>query len=380
MPVSVAGIVLLAALLGGAPAAVFYILHVLWERKERNLAVLMSYLAAVTARGYPLAGAITALADSTGGQFSRALADVAWLLSQGAPLSVALTLRRKMVPDDYLDLIHSGESAGKLPDVFRVLSRHGAKRFTRRARLFVVAVYPFLLFWALGALSTFCLLVIVPRTGRIAHEFGLEPAMLSYLAWSIWRVPIFFVLLLTLLLIFLAMPSPSSPRRERYAGFIDTIKWWMPFTRGCERYESIRLFAQALQIQLSGGVPFREALQRACQVQVNRRAGKRLEKMYHDVAGGAPLWMAADRSGIFPSRFVHLLKMGESPGGLAPVLDEIVSASDAACDRIVDGIVSIGVPVAVILLGFGVFVLAFSVFGELVSLMNVLWGEITWGL
>jgi len=195
--------------------------------------------------------------------------------------------------------------------------------------------------------------------------------VLARLAPMLWSWSILAVLVVVTYLVLVAMPSPTGPRLQRARGVIDTIKWFLPFARGYERFEGIRLFAQALQIQLSGGAPIREALKGACSVPINGWAARKLQRLHADVETGVPLSSAAARTGLFPRRFVHLLAMSEAGGVAAaglPGLDEIVVSCDDACDRIVHWVTALVLPVIVLCLGVAVCALCLNVFLMLASL------------
>ncbi|HUW56908.1 MAG TPA: type II secretion system F family protein [Planctomycetota bacterium] len=359
----------IAFVMVGGPITVLVVLHILWTRRERNLAVLISYLASVTSRGYPLAGALHALGRTMRGRFSDALKDISAQMEGGMSLSSALVRHPRVMPDDYVDLVHAGESAGNLADVFQVLRRHDRRTFSHRSRLFAVATYPLVLFWLAGSAGYLVSSLVVPRFREIAAEFGTGFAFAPDPLLLIWRVLIPLVFALTVMIVILAIPSSTLVRREGALGIADTLKWWLPPSRRYERYAGIRLFAQSLAIQLRGGVPLREALRQACQVVVNGAVRSRLERMRAGVEEGKSLSSAAGRCGLFPARFIHLMEMGETGGNMLPALDEIASSSTDACERVVTWISLIAVPAAVVATGGTVAVLGIGVFRTLAAIM-----------
>lgn len=134
------------------------------------------------------------------------------------------------------------------------------------------------------------------------------------------------------------------------------------------------LFAQSLQINLSGGVPFKDGLRRSCQVTVNTYAGRRLEEMFARVSQGESLSQAAAECGLFRARFAALLAMGEKGGDLAPPLEEITASAVDGMERIMNWIFALTIPAVVILLGAIVATLSISFFGMLLSLLSALSG------
>ena len=280
----------------------------------------------------------------------------------------------RLMPADYLDLIHSGETAGRVADVFQVLKRHGRRAYGRRARLFALAAYPLFLFWMLGLTGLMFFTFLLPRFQEIAQSFGIPiPDALLRLP-VLWQIAIPIVFALTLLMVMLAVPSSMALRREGDLGLIDSIKWWLPVSRQYEKHQGIKLFAQSLQIQLRGGVPFRDALRLACEVAVIAGVRKRLRRMEVAINRGESLSRAAAECRLFPARSVYLLAMGETSGNILPALEEMTSGSLDACDRIANWAVLVAVPVAVILAGAGVASLGGGMFKIFADLMNSLQG------
>jgi len=366
----VVGIVTIAT-----PVTVLAVLYVLWTRRERNLAVLMGYLASVTSRGYPLGGALQALAGTTGGAFRRALNNMGAVLQRGGTLSDALMRHARMIPAEYLDLILAGESSGHLAEVFQVLSRRGRQTLDHRARLFATAAYPLLLFWLVGSVTMLVFTVVVPKFHEIAKSYGC-----TFSPWLgglsiLWRLVILLGFAFVGSILVIALPTSWLGRSQALTDFTDTIKWWLPVSHWYEKHQATKLFAQSLEIQLRGGVAFRDALQLACQAKVNQDAGKRLERMREDIERGLSLSAAAARCGLFPSTFVQLFAMGETGGNMLPALQEIASRSTDACDRMVTWTTLVVVPAAVVVAGLTVATIGISMFRMFADIMTIVSGS-----
>jgi type II secretory pathway component PulF len=297
------------------------------------------------------------------------------ILQAGATLSDALARFASIMPAEYLDLVLAGESAGHVPEVFQILSRRGRQTLDHRARLFAIAAYPLLLFWVVGSLTTLIFTIVVPRFRDIAESFGVTmPAWLFGLS-LLWRVIILLGFGFIVSVMVVALPTSLVARSQGLMDLGDTVKWWLPLSRRYEKYQATRLFAQSLEIQLRGGVAFRDALQLACQAKVNWGARKRLETMREEIEGGTALSAAAARCGLFPSRFVHLLAMGETVGNMLPALEEIASGSTDACDRMVTWTMLVAVPTAVVTAGLAIATIGISMFRMFIEIMTTISGN-----
>ncbi len=190
--------ILLWALIFGLPALLF---HVLWVRRERDSARLMSYLAATASRGYPLAGALDGFSRGVSGGLRWKLAAAADAVAHGVPLSVALQ-RHRAVPNDYLELIRSGEASGRLPEVFRVLGRRGGPRRQATTRSLGFAMYPLFLCTMLSGVGFLNFTLIYPKFREIFRSFEMPLPWIVHLTPTIWQLAILTSLVLTALIAF----------------------------------------------------------------------------------------------------------------------------------------------------------------------------------
>jgi type II secretory pathway component PulF len=347
-------------------------LYVVWARREMRVATLMSYLATTSGRGYPLGDSLTTFAETASGAFAGALRDIASQLSSGASLSAGIRLHRWLMPDDMAELIESGEASGRLSEVFRVLAQRGCRSHSRRMKILGLSLYPFMLLMGALATGTLLAVIIAPKFQEVMGSFDTNLPVLFYIGPKIWGISLLAAAGFLIYLLLVGTPSPNWARRSHGWGVVDAVKWWLPGARQVERYEGMRLFAQALAIELSGGVPLRAALRRATEIRVHRGVGRRLEAMYRSVERGEPLSRAAGACGLFPGRFVHMLAIGEQGGNLVPVLDEIVARSDDACDAVVSWISTGIIPGVVLSVGFGTLALTLGYFLCIVKLMEQL--------
>ncbi len=346
------------------------VLYVWWARREMRFAMLMSLLAGASRRGYPLSEALRTFASQFGGKFSRQLREVAQAVASGRTLSDALTDRSSIMPEEALGLIRAGEASGTLDNAFAVLASRGCRAHSRRMKVLGLTLYPLVLLAGLALPWTLLTNLVGPRMQEIFKSFGTRLPLMYTWAPYFWKFGIISALFFITYLLLAGLPSGVLPRRGRYWGILDGIKWWLPGPRQFERHEGIRLFAQSLAASLSGGVPMREAVRMASEIHVHRGVGRRLERLYEYIQFGLPLSEAAERCGLFPARFVHILALAERGGNLVGALDEIVERCDEACDSVVAWTSAIVIPGVVLSAGLSVLVVCVGYFICLVALIS----------
>ena len=112
----------------------------------------------------------------------------------------------------------------------------------------------------------------------------------------------------------------------------------------------------------------REALGGACSVSVNAGVRSRLARLKRGVDEGLPFSDAARVTGLFPSRFVNMLKSGEVSGDLISSLEEMATSAASVREGIVNWTNAVIFPLTVVLVGLMVAGLGVTFFQLLIML------------
>lgn len=169
----------LGLLMFGILAVVAWMIYTQSRASRRRALVYL--LAAASERGMPLAPAVEALADESGGLLSGRLDHLAAWLRQGVSLPDALANTGRVAPPLLASAAAVGEAAGCLPEAMRQAAVEQAASARRTER--VVGRLWYLVFSLGMALSTlnFVGMWIVPKMQIITSDFGVDLSQLDFI-------------------------------------------------------------------------------------------------------------------------------------------------------------------------------------------------------
>jgi type II secretory pathway component PulF len=318
---------------------------------ERDVADLVSDLAALLAAGSDIRSALTILGGKSAKASVQACAKaMARDISGGDSVEAALGRQLARRHEFIAALCAAGEASG---DLVGGLER-GAEMLTARLRIrdqLVSALsYPtFVMVTAIFALLII-LILVVPSLAPLAEAPGAEPGMaMSIMLGASTMLRSNGVFLAGGLLLFTAAVALAG-----LAGLLRAWLEWLvlegPFkaTASGLIYGS---FAIALGGILGAGAPVNDALRLALRAVQSNLARKRLEPIGHAVRQGESLSVALGRVRGAPIAVTRLAMIGEESGALGPMLMRAGRLSEQAALRRVEALGKILGPAMIVLLG-----------------------------
>ena len=297
----------------------------------------------------------------------RVLCNGLWeRLSEGAPLSRAMSDFPAVFDSATINLIQAGEATGSLNDTLARLIAHLHEQRELRGQLLTALAYPvFMMFVATGVILFF-LFFLLPRLQTLLTSLGgelpLSTRLLVGLAYFALHYGVFVVLALII-------GSVAFWRwRQTDAGRLATDAWLLrlPLVGQFVVAQTVLAFSQTLSVLLANGITAVDAL-RMTERQISNRVHRRA---FDDATGrvleGEALSLALGRTGCFPDLVLDRLSVGENTGNVVPSLRDI----SRSYQKIVSGqlnlftkVIASGVLLLVfVLVGFIAFAIVSAVF------------------
>lgn len=318
---------------------------------ERDLAALLSDLAALTKAGADLRTSFAIVSSRSDGHGVR---DAARALSSdiggGASLENAFAKHLPARFDFVAALIAAGETGGDLAAGFERAAEMLSARLKLRDQLVSAVSYPAFVFVStLGAIAVILFLVLPSLAPLVEESNGPPPVLLA----SMISVSTFFKTNAVVLLVVLVMSLATialAARAGVLRGLIETLLLDGPAKRtmGGLVYGG---FAVALGSMLAGGAPMSEALRLAGRSVGNLRARSRLEPVGIAVRQGASLSSALDKVASFPNAIGRLAVVGEAAGSLGEMIARAGRLEEAAAMRRLEAAGKVLGPALIVLLG-----------------------------
>jgi general secretion pathway protein F len=336
----------------GIPAARLLSVRPLQEAQRQNgrkalqPRLFAQELAVLLHAGIPLLEAIQTLREKDAN--AVALDGVVDALREGQPLSDALEAGG--FDSLFTAVVAASERNGQLAATLRDHGAYLAWSENLRARLMAASLYPLMLLAAGGAVIVFLLLYVLPRFAGIFDGMGRELPFASQALMSagVWAhahptVTLSIAASLPALAVF-AWRSPGL--RERIGHGL----WRLPVIGPGLRVLALARLYRCLALLLGAGVPVLPALRLAEGV-LDAPLRPALRAASAEVAGGRRLSQAALDQGLATPVALRMLRVGESSGELAAMLERAAAFHDEEIARFSESLTRVINPLLMLVMG-----------------------------
>lgn len=309
-------------------------------------------LATLIGAGIPLDLALTSIVEQMDNPpLKRIVAQIKEALSQGEPLSRALTAHPQHFTAMYVNMVLAGEAFGSLDVVLSRLADFGDRYETMRAKLRAAMIYP--TFMALVGASVLFVLItfVVPDILQVYAK--MEKALplptqimigLSNLFRNYWWVLLFGAAAVVLLLKVIAEKPSGKHLRDRAL-----LK--SPLLGKVNNQSVLFRFSSTLESLLKSGVAIVDAMEISKRVVDNSCISEVIDEAIEEIRVGRSMVGPLVRSEWFPSTFVQLVAVGESSGRLEEMLEKLSIAAEQELESSTLGLMSLIEPVLIVLMG-----------------------------
>ena len=238
------------------------------------------------------------------------------LVREGHPFSSAVKMASPSFGELFGSVAAAGEAGGALAAGMKRQAIYIAKSREMRGKVGAALIYPAFLFIAGAGLVVLFITYLLPKlTSLVASTRGALPPLalhlmrLSELLKQNWWL----VLILLALVIFVAVTYARSPQGKPVW---HKLKLRLPFVGGVLRASLQSQFLETLASLSSGGLPLLRGLELASKVTTNLHAQAQLTKTIDQVRDGAALSRSLERTDLFPTTLLEMVRLGEHTGDL----------------------------------------------------------------
>ena len=292
----------------------------------------------------------------------RALCAGLWeLISEGAPLSSAMSQFDAVFDGATVNLIQAGEATGSVNDTLARVIAHLTEQKELRRKVLAAMAYPILIMCVAGGVILFFLFFLLPRLQQLFKSLHSKMPLATQLLISLSDFLIHYGIFLVIAVVFLGVSiwrwRATEAGREKTDGWLLKLPIIGPFLIA----RTMHAFSQNLSVLLENGITAAEALrmtERQIQNRVHRRA---FNTAIARVLEGEALSQALARTGCLPDLVLDRLSVGENTGNVVPSLKDIARSQQ----KIITGQLDFftGVIGSIFLLGVFIFVgfIAFAI-------------------
>jgi general secretion pathway protein F len=329
-------------------------------------------LSIMLAAGQDLDRAFRFVIDNVGNARARPiLSEVRDKVRAGSSLAAALAAEPRSFPPLYVGMVRAGETGGALPATLERLATLLEAERSLRANLRSALIYPTML--VVAAIGSIVLLLeyVLPQFTPIFEQAGAELPATTRTLIALGAVvgtagPWLLVGLLVAGL--LAKRALAVPALRFKA---DRLLLSLPLAGKLVREVLAARLTRTLGTLLGNGVPLISALAIAGDSLGNLAAAAAVEAAALSAKGGRGLAGPLSEAGVFPTRMIHLLQLGEEAAQLPAMALKAADIHDEQARLMIQRMVALAIPSITIAMGLVVAGIVGSLLSAMLSLNDL---------
>jgi general secretion pathway protein F len=299
----------------------------------------------------PLDQSLRLLAVQSSSPALRELAEeILTRIVDGSALSDALAQRPEIFGTEYINVVHEGETVGKVGAALNDLADMLERRMELRGRMQSALIYPALLI-TLAVVSTAIVLgTLVPNVAPIFADNGRPmPSGLQFIidAEAHWQAILGLVAFCIVAVMAVYRLAATRPTLRQA---IDRIYLRLPYVGALFAQHATARFSRTLGSMLKAGVPLLQALESARAGVVNSYLNSKLVDVIAAVRGGSHLSAALGRVEHIPSVAPQMISIGEETGKLDEMLLRIATMFERKTHRSIEQVMGLLTPLLTVLI------------------------------
>jgi type IV pilus assembly protein PilC len=295
-------------------------------------------------------------------------------IENGGSLSDSFRKFPRVFNDLYINLVDAGEKGGVLDKVFRRLSVYFEKTLKLKRKVKGAMIYPTIVLSVAFGVIVILLTFVIPVFANLFASVGAKlPALTQEVInfSDFVKSYILYIIIAIGVIIFLVK---SYYKKENGRRNIDRLILKIPLIGLLLKKVSIARFSRTLSTMIESGVPILSALGIVSKISGNKIIEESLIKAKEDVASGAPLSAAINKTGLFPPLVIQMIMVGEKTGNLDAMLAKVADYYDEEVDNAVTNLTSMMEPALIVFLGIVVGVLVVAMYLPIFNLGNAIKG------
>lgn len=291
-------------------------------------------------------------------------------ISEGLPLSKALSKNPKIFPEIYVSLIEAAETGGLLDKVLQRLADNMEKAEDLKKRVRSALFYPAIVVTGVIVVLAIMNLFVIPQLGKMYENLNIDLPLTTRIVLGISQFfsagfPYILVSLVGFYFLF-----NRFAKTEKGTQTIDNIKLKLPVFGNIFMLSTLDEITRTLSILISSGTSIIQSLNIASRVASNYNYKVAVRNSSALVEKGVALSQAFQNQNIFPPILIQMVRVGESTGKIDEALLKISEYFERDLDVKVKTLTTAIEPILIVVLGVSVAFLILSVITPIYSLIS----------
>lgn len=338
----------------------------LWDRflsrvTFSDLVVLTRQLATMVGAGLVVSQSLDILQDQQSNKvLKKTLEEISSDVKGGLALGQAMSKHSQVFPELYVNLIKSGETAGKIDQVLLRMADNLEKQREFQGRVKGAMIYPIVVITMMIGVMFLMFAFVIPRLTSIYTQSNLQLPLptrvligLSNFTAGYWYVIILMVV--TIILIFKRWQGTPEGRLS-----YDKLQLKLPLVGNLTTNVNLADFTRTFGLLISAGIPLLEAINIVEGVTGSQVFKNSLQQAYVGVERGLPFSNMVSGP-PFPRIVGQMVRVGEETGKMDEVFFKLSAYFETESDNLVKNLTTAIEPIVLVVLGLGVAFLVISI-------------------
>ena len=309
--------------------------------------------------------------EASNKRVAAVLGRVRELVRDGASLAAALQTEPKTFSRLYIGLVRAGEAGGQLGSTLERLADLLERQRSMTAAIQSALIYPAVLLVAASGSIFFLLTEVLPQFVPLFAENGVALPTSTALLLATGNAVSSYGLLSLILTVAAGFGIRQALKRPDLRLKADLLLLRLPLLGGITREILAARLTRTLGMLLVNGVPLLAALGIVREVLENKAAQNAVTAASESAKNGQGMALALQNSPVFPSRMVHLLRLGEATAQLGPLALRAADIHEERTRLALQRLVALLVPAITILMGAAVAGIVSSLLLAMLSLNDI---------
>lgn len=323
--------------------------------RKKDLVIFSRQLSVMISATVPIIQALRAIAKQTKNKpLQKVIDEIADDVDGGMRLSDALD-KHEAFDNVFVNMVEAGETSGKLDEVLEYLADEIEKSYDLESKIKGAMIYPAFIVGGLIIVGVAMIIFVLPNMVGMLEGSGQElPLPTKILIWISNAFRRYYMLIILFVAGSIGGTIMFVKKTELGANIFNIIRLKFPVFGKLWQYIYVVRFAGTLSSLLSAGVSLTGALRITGEVVGNEKYKEAIIQTIAKVEDGYSMSDTLEKTGIFPSMVVQMIRVGEKTGKMSLVLDKLSSFYAREVKNIVSNLSSLLEPIIMVVIGIAV--------------------------
>jgi type IV pilus assembly protein PilC len=311
------------------------------------------------------------IANQKKGNLKEVLIKTEANIRNGVQISDAFASQQIPFQKIYRASLLAGERSGNIDSILVQFNNYLEKIANLKRKIISSLTYPVLLFIFMISMVMLILVYAIPRFASFYADFeaDLPPTTLALISLGDFMKSNLLIIVAVIAGVIIGLKFLEKTNSRII--IFDYLKIKFPFIGNIIVENSMTVFSRTMAILISGGIPVPESTQIAVETFSNKYFFSKIKDIPVKIKEGNLLSDVLKEVDFIPPTLIEVVKVGETSGNLAGVLNENANAFENSIDARINTLISLIEPFLIVVMGGVIAFMLISVYLPIFSTVHI---------